>query len=144
MITKFKFFLLVFSTISQLALSQSSNDMRLKVLISDFPNDRGQCVVNLFVRGESLKEKPAHQQIAEIQDGNTVVEFELPYGEYAVIAWHDINSNADLDHNIFGIPSESLGFSNNWKASLFSGMPTFDKLKFNFSGATSVQRIKIK
>jgi uncharacterized protein (DUF2141 family) len=67
---------------------------------------------------------------------------EIPIGEYAAIAYHDKNSNSTLDHKM-GFPNEPMGFSNNWNFSLFSGMPTFKKLKFNFESDNAVIEIPV-
>src|SRR4051812_16804597 len=102
------FLLFVFGLMSQVTFPQTSKNIKLKIQISEFPNSKGQCVVNLFVKDESFKKKPAHQQITKILDGKTEVEFDVPYGEYAIITWHDLNSNGDLDHNFLKIPTEPL------------------------------------
>jgi len=51
---------------------------------------------------------------------------ELPNGEYVVTIFQDINSNGELDTNLFGIPREPVGITNyNGR-----GMPGgFQKLK---------------
>lgn len=36
----------------------------------------------------------------------------VPPGRYAIQAYHDANSNNDVDRGIFGIPKEGIGFSN--------------------------------
>jgi uncharacterized protein (DUF2141 family) len=43
----------------------------------------------------------------------TAVWENLPAGVYGVAAIHDENSNAKLDKNFFGIPTEGFGFANN-------------------------------
>ena len=79
-----------------------------------------------------------------IVNGKATIAFpDLSYGEYAAILFHDENSNGILDHK-FGFPNEPMGFSNDWKLSLFSGMPTFQKLKFEFSESKSICAIKIR
>lgn len=55
----------------------------------------------------------------------------LPYGQYAVAIYQDVNANDDLDTGLFGIPSEPFAFSNNFRPK-FDG-PTYDKCKFEFS-----------
>ena len=73
-----------------------------------------------------------------------MVEFKnLPYNVYAAIVVHDKNSNGIIDHR-FGMPNEPLGFSNNWKLSLFSGMPTFQKLKFSFTIGVEVCNVNMQ
>jgi hypothetical protein len=41
------------------------------------------------------------------------------------------------------MPSEQLGYSNNWDLGFTSGMPTFSKLKFQFSKVAQKQSINI-
>ena len=77
--------------------------------------------------------KPFIQVSADIIDRKTTfVLKDIPYGYYAAIMFHDENDNGELDHGIL-FPKEPLGFSNGWKLSLFSGMPTFAKLKFEYT-----------
>ena len=49
---------------------------------------------------------------------------EVPPGSYAVIAFHDINSNEKLDTNMLGIPTEPYGFSNDARGTF--GEPDFE------------------
>ena len=56
--------------------------------------------------------------------GNNIVAFSnVPAGEYAVRFFQDENNNGTLDSNLFGMPSEWYGFSNNAR-SMFSA-PSF-------------------
>jgi uncharacterized protein (DUF2141 family) len=48
-----------------------------------------------------------------IQDGVAVTTLaDLPPGQYAIKAFHDLNGDAKLNTNLFGIPTEPVGFSN--------------------------------
>lgn len=49
------------------------------------------------------------------QRHESIVEFDVPFGDYAIAVFHDLNGNGRLDKNIFGYPSEAFGFSNNIK-----------------------------
>ena len=101
--------------------------------VTNMKHNEGRAVVNLFRADDKLPKKPFRHVSASILNGMAVVKFEnLSYGEYAAIAFHDENSNGELDHS-WGLPSEPIGFTNGWKLSLFSGMPTFNKLKFSFT-----------
>jgi uncharacterized protein (DUF2141 family) len=56
-----------------------------------------------------------------------VVTFaDLPEGTYVVSVYQDSNDNEQLDKNIFGIPKEKYGFSNN------PGRPNYGKSLFDF------------
>ena len=67
------------------------------------------------------------------------VSFEnLKSGYYAVIAFHDINKNKEID-TFLGIPREALGSS----GASVKGKPTFKKTKF-FIPKNKTKTIKIK
>lgn len=53
---------------------------------------------------------------------------DLPDGTYAIAAWHDKNNNEKIDKNLFGVPKEKYGFSNNVYGMF--GPPSFEKVTF--------------
>ncbi len=55
----------------------------------------------------------------------------LPEGEYALAIYQDVNRNKILDKNLFGIPTEIYGFSNNARRN-FSA-PSFQEAKFKLN-----------
>jgi uncharacterized protein (DUF2141 family) len=57
--------------------------------------------------------------------------FQVEPGTYAVIVYHDLNSNGKLDRNRIGLPAEPYGFSNN-PSTLF-GPPSFNRASFSIS-----------
>lgn len=65
--------------------------------------------------GASLRAKAGSQ---------TIMFADLPPGQYAVIAFHDENDNGLLDANVFGVPTEGYGFSNDARG--FLGAPSFE------------------
>ncbi|PKQ09236.1 MAG: hypothetical protein CVT73_03735 [Alphaproteobacteria bacterium HGW-Alphaproteobacteria-12] len=73
-------------------------------------NDKGRLV------GVTMRAKTGPQGIAIMK---------LPPGRYGVIVFHDENDNGLLDVNIFGLPVEGYGFSNNVMG--FLSAPSFDK-----------------
>jgi uncharacterized protein (DUF2141 family) len=124
------------------SLAQQSGT--LTVSAEKFNNDNGKAVVNLFRKEDDVPKKYFLQTSALIKNGKASLTFEnLPYGEYGLILFHDENANGTLDHKL-GFPNEPMAFSNNWKLSLFSGMPSFDKLRFDFTVKTSEITIKLK
>ena len=106
----------------------------LTVHVNGFAHERGQAIASLFRDGEDVFGKPYIRLAAEIQQGKATLVFRnVAPGNYAVIAFHDENGNNDLDHNFLRLPAEPLGFSNGFKLSIFSGMPSFEKLRFAFT-----------
>jgi uncharacterized protein (DUF2141 family) len=105
----------------------------LVVRASGFADESGQAVANLFREGDDVLHKPHILVTASIQNGKATLTFpQLPYGNYAISVFHDKNSNNKIDHNFVNFPAEPLGFSNGFKLSLFSGLPSFEKLRFTF------------
>lgn len=126
----------IFLCISTIAFSQSQTSGKdtLTIYASNFSSDSGRAVVRLFRNEDDLPTKAFMEATSNIINGKSVLAFtDIPFGEYAAILFQDENSNSTLDHNFLGLPKEPLGFSNNWKLTIFSGMPSFPKLKFEFS-----------
>lgn len=119
---------------SAVGFSQTENPTgTLAFHIAGFENNTGQTIVLLYRKADKVPKSPYLQIKAEILNKESVVAVkDLPFGEYAAIVVHDQNKNGTIDHK-WGFPAETLGYTNNWKLSLFSGMPTFEKLRFLFS-----------
>jgi len=116
----------------------------LTVNLVTIRNPKGTVRVLLFDNrdgfpGESRK---ALQSVdGKIANGTCSVTFEnIPYGIYAVCAYHDENANGQFDETWYGMPKEGVGVSNNPDLGVFSP-PVFDKSKFNFT--TPGQQITI-
>ncbi len=100
--------------------------------VTGFADNSGQVIVQLFRKDDKVPTQPFKQVKAGIFNKTAVVVVpDLAFGDYGAIVVHDKNSNGIIDHR-WGIPAEPLGYTNNWELSLFSGMPTFDKLRFSF------------
>ena len=116
----------------------------LTFILSGFADNSGQVLVELFRKVDKVPTKPFKVLKAKITNQKAlVVVSNLDYGEYVAIIVHDQNSNGHIDHS-WGIPAEPLGYSNNWKLTLLSGMPTFEKLKFRFSESENFLAIDMK
>jgi uncharacterized protein (DUF2141 family) len=78
-----------------------------------------------------------------INKNTAIVEFEdLPFGDYAIKAFHDEDANDDLNTNILGIPVEDYGFSNNARGMF--GPPSWQDAKFELNDDDKVVEIEIK
>ena len=66
----------------------------------------------------------------------------LAFGYYVVSAFHDANTNGDIDTGLFGIPTEDYGFSNNARGSF--GPPDFEDALFEFKQSGQTLTIKIE
>ena len=124
---------------------QAADTATLRVEAASFQNDTGQAVVKLYRQSDNFPTEPFMILASNIVDNKSVLTFEdIPYGNYAAVLYQDINSNRILDHNAINFPKEPLGFSNEWKLGLTSGMPNFEKLKFDFLPQNPVLIINIQ
>ena len=74
--------------------------------------------------------------------GQVVATFEnLPAGDYAVKAFHDVNGDGQMNMNPFGIPTEPYAFSNNAVGNM--GPARWSAAHFAVSGETA-QTISIR
>lgn len=117
----------------------------LLIHASGFADDTGQAVANIFRAGDNVLRAPYIRVTAQIQNVKATLTFPtLTYGSYAVSVFHDTNGNNQVDHNLAGMPAEPLGFSNGFKLGLFSGLPNYEKLRFEFSADTKPLEIVVK
>lgn len=72
----------------------------------------------------------------------SVVVKGIPNGRYAIAVFLDENDNYKLDRNVFGVPTEKYGFSNNILPRLRPA--TFDESAFELKNQESIITIKLK
>jgi uncharacterized protein (DUF2141 family) len=124
---------------------EPAGDLTLQV--GGFANDHGQVVANLFREGDDvMKPDKAYLQVRATISGSPaqLVFRNLKYGKYAITAFHDENGNGTLDHNLLHFPAEPLGFSNQFQLGMFSGLPSFEKLKFDFKPEAETVSISVR
>ena len=131
--------LIVMYLVSQLIGAQTTNNsdknfekevkenMTITVTVPNIPSDSGTVRFALYTK-DSFLQQPITAEIGKIKEGYSVILFKnVMAGEYAVVCFHDSNSNEKLDFEDNGIPKESFGTSNNV---LLMGPPNFEDAKF--------------
>lgn len=61
---------------------------------------------------------------------------DLPFGKYAIRAFHDANNNGKLDTGFFGQPVEGWGVSNDARG--FMSAPPLNKMLFDHNAETKI------
>jgi uncharacterized protein (DUF2141 family) len=96
-------------------------------------NNRGQVICTLFTPSDKFPDR-SHKGMtiaAPIQNGQAICRFkDLPYGNYAVVAFHDENHDGEFNQNWLGMPKEGFGFSEN-PGTLKK--PTFDDARLSLN-----------
>lgn len=97
----------------------------------------------LFDSKKNYLKKPVRAGEVEITDQQgTWVLNDLPYGTYAVMVHHDINSNSKMESHWYGKPKEPSGVSNDAPAKM--GPPKFKDAKFQLESPTLTLTITVK
>jgi uncharacterized protein (DUF2141 family) len=93
-------------------------------------NDHGQVMCTLFSPSDKFPEESrGGMTIAvPIKNRQAICKFKnVPYGNYAIVAFHDENLDGKFNQNWLGLPQEGFGFSDN-PGTLRK--PTFNDAKF--------------
>ncbi|MFN6090144.1 MAG: DUF2141 domain-containing protein [Cyclobacteriaceae bacterium] len=116
---------------------------KLSVKISNIQNKGKTLYVGIYRAGDEFPEFNRFWKNTKVTttSNEMTVEFEVPYGEYAVAVSHDLNGNEKLDKNFVGYPKEPFGFSNNFKPKFSS--PKFSDCKFSFTQQSNSLTIKL-
>jgi uncharacterized protein (DUF2141 family) len=110
---------------------------RIHVDILDIKNSTGSVACALFESPVGFPADYLRQatNIMSLKIRNTAArcDFEgIPPGTYALAIIHDENMNGKLDLNVFGIPTEGYGFSNDAKGIMSA--PSFSAASFTYDG----------
>ena len=117
----------------------------LSAHVTGFTHDRGHVIAKLYAPGDDVLGPGRWTAQAVVHGGEATVQWPgLPRGRYAVVVFHDENDNGTLDHNMFRMPAEPLGFSNGFTLSWHSGMPSFDKLQFELAQPAQTIEVRVR
>lgn len=110
---------------------------RLEVIVKNVKDATGTVRVGLFTDEITFLKTAVAGKVVKATEGEISAVFEnVPAGTYAVSIIHDSNENGELDSNLFGMPKEGFGFSNDAMGTF--GPPSFDKAKFAISSPVVV------
>jgi uncharacterized protein (DUF2141 family) len=106
-------------------------DPRVVVTVRGFRSRAGSLRVKLVAEADGFPGSEAHvaaKRRVPIDAGAVSVAFEgVAPGDYAVVALHDEDDDAELDRR-FGLPAEGLAFSSG--ARIRFGPPSFEEARF--------------
>ena len=125
------------SLVTGLALLLATAAQANGALIVEFiglDSDEGRIATRLLDSPEqflSRTHKPRRSTLVYIRDGKAswIID-NLEFGHYVVSAFHDANTNGDIDTGLFGIPTEDYGFSNDARGTF--GPPDYEDALFEF------------
>ena len=105
----------------------SAQNHSVEITVVNATSDKGTVNFALYNKANYMKE-PVQGKVSKIVKGKSTVVFEnVSPGEYAVICFHDKNSNEKMDFEVNGMPLEDYGATNNV---MNFGPPKYDDAKF--------------
>ena len=111
----------------------------LSITINGFSSNEGKASVAIYRDSDDFPGAKSQYKgkIVAIENKKAIVIFEnLPKAKYAAAVYHDKNKNGILDKNMFGVPTEKYGFSNNARET-FSA-PSFESAAVNLDKNKSI------
>ena len=116
----------------------------LVVEIDHINSDNGKVFAQVFLGAENYKiGKAAANQMLEAKKGPGQFVFkDLPAGEYAVRMFHDENNNQKMETNMFGMPTEGYGYSNEAVGNM--GPAKYKKMAFTIAAEDTKVSTKVK
>lgn len=111
----------------------------LVVAVSALRSDQGTIRCYLYDNGDGFPDAKQHVIAGAValptaRAGTCTFSGVVRDHDYAIVILHDENNDNVFQKNVFGIPQEGYGFSNNAKPR-FSA-PSFDACKFHYASGT--------
>ena len=129
-----------------IASKSFSQGTKQTIKITNLKNVKGDLYVGWYKEPATFRinEKAIYREKISVhnQAELNVVFKNIPKGKYAIAIFLDENDNYKLDKNLFGIPKEKYGFSNNVLPSLRPA--TFDESVFELTKEEMVINITLK
>jgi uncharacterized protein (DUF2141 family) len=116
------------------------------VIVSNLENVKGTLYIGWYNQSATFRinEKAIYRDKINVngQKELSVVFKNIPKGKYAIAVFLDENDNYKLDKNMFGIPKEKYGFSNNVLPSMRPA--TFEESAFELNKKEMLIKITLK
>ena len=139
-----RFFILDVFMVLTIHLIHAQNEPALTVNISKVNELQGFMMIAVYDSEEKfLTDELVMGAKVEVEGEVVSYRFEgLPYGNYAISVYHDVDSDGSLATNFLGIPKEPYGFSNDGVNVL--GVPSFKRSVFAYNSPDKEINIELK
>jgi uncharacterized protein (DUF2141 family) len=113
----------------------------LQITVYGVKSADGHVRTDVCTKREFLKDCRYTGAAPAVPGATTVIIEGLTPGRYAVQAYHDKNDDHEVDRNIFGIPTEGVGFSN---ARIGLRAPRFGEAAFDYAGGMQAVTVRLQ
>jgi uncharacterized protein (DUF2141 family) len=109
----------------------------MTVVVKNVKGDAGTVRLAVYnSEDQFMKNEIAGIEVKAVNGQAVAVFKNLGMGTFAISVMHDANDNKELDSNMFGVPKEGFGFSNDVMGMF--GPPEFRKASFEHVGKKDV------
>jgi uncharacterized protein (DUF2141 family) len=117
---------------------------KLEIVVEGVKSDKGLMTASVYSDDKSqflVKNGAVHvwSEPAAAPETHLCIWLKAP-GTYALVVYHDANSNQKWDHSLLG-SIEGIGFSNN--PHLFLSAPPLEKVTFEVKGAVTTLHVRL-
>lgn len=112
----------------------------IEIEITNISQFGGAVKIAVFSNKSEWLKSPLTTSSINTDKDSAIATFDLPYGEYAISVFQDVNANGELDTNFMGIPKEPIAFGNNYKP---FGKPKFKSAAMHFSANQNKQTLEL-
>lgn len=114
----------------------------IDLTVENVKSTQGPLMIAVYGNAGDYRKKALREmKVPAVTPATTIAVADLPPGDYAIALFHDRNGNEKVDSNLFGVPTEPYGFSNNPK-NLMSPA-TWDQSRFNVAGGGAKVSIRL-
>lgn len=116
----------IISSICPIPLIAAAHAGDLTVVVDNIKSEQGNIRIALFNSAKDFPKLITSGQTMAAKTGSVSFAFkDIPVGQYAFSAFHDLNGNEKLDTNFVGKPVEPYGFSRDARGTF--GPPSFEE-----------------
>ena len=124
--------------------SRVAEQVPLTLTFSNLVKAKGPVIVGVYAPKNKFpdpKDQLKEYKFKVDSDSFSVHIGDLPFGEYALAIYQDVNSNGKIDKNLIGIPTEPYAFSNNFKPTVKA--PAFKNCRFEYTAIANTVAMKM-
>ncbi|MBO0931984.1 DUF2141 domain-containing protein [Fibrella aquatilis] len=100
------------------SLMTSAQSAKVRIDVTGVAVGKGPVVVNIYDSADHFFKQAAYTKTVNDAQSTVTVLFDLPAGRYALSVYQDTNNNKRLDQGWFNVPTEPVGFGNNFRPRL--------------------------
>ena len=121
---------LLFTFVASLLISAQAFSADVTVTLTGIKQLKGKLYLVVYDSQATLQrhKDSVEKRIIQVNETSHKLIFsDLEQGEYGILVFQDLDGDQMLNKNLFGVPSEPYGFSNNPQ---LMGPPKFSEIKF--------------